>query len=195
MHDTAPSVITAWSNFYVITGSSAAALTGLMFVVITLVAGARTRAKSEGIATFSTPTVVHFCVALLIAATMSAPWRTLVPVSVFFTVTGLCGLAYTLHITHRARRNSDYRPQFEDWIWYSGLPIAAFVAIVIAAIRLPGDPAGALFVLAGSTIVLIFIGIHNAWDVVTYLAAEEFAKPEEPAVKPSPSASPDAGPP
>ena len=200
MQEAPPSALAAWANFYVIAGSSAAALTGLMFVVISLVAGARTRSKSEGIATFSTPTVVHFCVALLIAATLSAPWHSLVPVSVLFTLTGLYGIAYSLHITHRARRNSAYRPQLEDWIWYSALPIAAFVAIVVAAIRLPGAPAGALFVLAGGTIVLIFIGIHNAWDVVTYLAVEELAKPDEaaalkpvPSVKPAPSANPDPG--
>jgi hypothetical protein len=35
------SVLADWESFYVIVGSSAGALTGLMFVVITLVADAR----------------------------------------------------------------------------------------------------------------------------------------------------------
>mgnify|MGYP001252826337 CR=1 FL=1 len=48
MHDTASLVITAWSNFYVITGSSAAALTGLMFVVITLVAATAHAPRTKG---------------------------------------------------------------------------------------------------------------------------------------------------
>jgi len=26
----------------------------------------------------------------------------------------------------------------------------------------------ALFIIAGATLILLFIGIHNAWDAVTY---------------------------
>ncbi len=66
MHEGLP-LFTAWSNFYIITGSSAAALTGLMFVVISLATGSRfvrqAGDSNAGFATFSTPTVVHFCAA------------------------------------------------------------------------------------------------------------------------------------
>jgi hypothetical protein len=50
----------AWESFYVIVGSSAGALTGLQFVVITL--GAEKKALGDGGTTraFATPTVVHF---------------------------------------------------------------------------------------------------------------------------------------
>src|SRR5688572_14199064 len=55
-----------WEGFYVIVGTSAAALTGLMFVVIAVVADAGPRAATpRGIATFVTPTSVHFCMALV----------------------------------------------------------------------------------------------------------------------------------
>jgi hypothetical protein len=30
----------------------------------------------------------------------------------------------------------------------------------------------ALFLIAGASLVMLFIGIHNAWDAVTYLAVE-----------------------
>jgi hypothetical protein len=29
-----------------------------------------------------------------------------------------------------------------------------------------------LFLIGGMTILLLFIGIHNAWDAVTYIAVE-----------------------
>jgi hypothetical protein len=71
---TALSPFSAWESFYVIIGSSAAALTGLQFVVIVLGAEARsTRGSTVG--AFGTPTVVHFCAVLLIAAILSVPWR------------------------------------------------------------------------------------------------------------------------
>src|SRR5947209_10240595 len=74
-------LLTSWGNFYVIIGSAAAALTGLMFVVVTLIAGSRVERSSGTIGAFGTPTVVHFCAALLIAAILSAPWEALWHVS------------------------------------------------------------------------------------------------------------------
>jgi hypothetical protein len=67
MQEAAVSPLATWQNFYVITGSAAAALTGLVFVVITLIAGARVRGSSETLGTFSTPNVVHFGAAILSA--------------------------------------------------------------------------------------------------------------------------------
>jgi hypothetical protein len=172
MHDTASSAITAWSNFYVITGSSAAALTGLMFVVITLVAGDRSKRTNEGVATFSTPTVVHFCAALLVSATLSAPWRSLIHAAALLGITGLYGIVYVARVMLRQRRLTVYKPQVDDWVWYSILPLIAYVAILFAAILLPWAPTETLFALAGANVLLIFIGIHNAWDVVTFIAVE-----------------------
>jgi hypothetical protein len=63
--------VAAWDNFYVIVGSSAAALTGLQFVVIAL--GAEARAiRGQTIGAFGTPTIVHFCAVLLVSAILSA---------------------------------------------------------------------------------------------------------------------------
>src|SRR5258708_19629386 len=79
MEEAGVSFLTYWQNFYVLIGSAAATLTGLLFVVMTLIAGVRVRVSSPsgGIAAFSTPNVVHFGVALLIAAILSAPWQAL----------------------------------------------------------------------------------------------------------------------
>jgi hypothetical protein len=62
-------VLREWEGFYVIVGSSAAALTGLVFVVIALTAERR-KVAAQGVESFATPTVVHFCATLLI----SLPW-------------------------------------------------------------------------------------------------------------------------
>ena len=72
-----------WESFYVIIGTSAAALTGLTFVVIAVVADAGPRATTPlGIATFITPTIVHFCGALVISSILSAPWHEHLPVQI-----------------------------------------------------------------------------------------------------------------
>ena len=170
MQEAAVSPLTTWQNFYVIIGSSAGALTGLMFVVITLIAGARMRRSSGSVAAFGTPTVVHFCVALLVAAILSAPWQALWNAALLLGISGLGGMTYVVIVIRRARRQTDYQPVLEDWLFHTVLPLVSYTALVVAAILLPGYPALALYVIGAVTVLLLFIGIHNAWDTVTYVA-------------------------
>jgi hypothetical protein len=171
MAETASSFLAAWASFYVMTGSSAAALTGLMFVVISLITGKeRAEGAHDGIAAFSTPTVMHFAAALLVSAVLIAPWRSLVHAAVVAALIGLYGVVYILRVMHRTRRLTVYTADFEDWTWYTILPFVAYGAISAGAIVLAAVPVQALFILAGGVVLLLFIGIRNAWDVVTYIA-------------------------
>jgi hypothetical protein len=172
--DAAVSPLTAWESFYIIVGSSAAALTGLQFVVVTLIAGSRSPRSGAAIGAFGTPTVVHFCLALLIAAIVSAPWQTLGNAAIPLALTGLGGLGYVFIVLRRARRQTDYKPVLEDWLWHIIFPVLAYAALVIAAMVLPDNPLHALFITGAAALLLLFIGIHNAWDTVTYLVTTAF---------------------
>ncbi|MBV9719979.1 MAG: hypothetical protein JOZ77_11720 [Candidatus Eremiobacteraeota bacterium] len=173
MPENAAALLTPWSSFYVMTGSAAAGLTGLMFVVISLVTGWERGANRDGISTFSTPTVMHFGAALLVSAILVAPWHSLVIAGVCVALVGLLGVIYVVRVTYRARRLRTYTPDFEDWTWYNVLPFLAYGALLGGAIALAIAPAQALFAIACGAIVLIFIGIRNAWDIVTYLAVAD----------------------
>ncbi len=72
----------------------------------------------------------------------------------------------------RMRSRTDYKPELEDWLWYVILPLIAYTTLVVAAIVLPGRSVLALFGIGAATVALLFIGIHNAWDIVTYIAVE-----------------------
>jgi hypothetical protein len=165
--------LTEWESFYVIVGSSAAALTGLMFVVITLIADLEAQRSSGALAAFGTPTVVHFCVALIVSATLSAPWHSLTRVAAALAVCGVSGVTYTFIVARRARRQNTYQPVFEDWLWHTVLPLGAYAALLLAAIVLPGNAERSLFVVAAAVLSLVLIGIHNSWDTVTYLALSQ----------------------
>ena len=174
MQEAGVSFLTTWQNFYVITGSAAATLTGLMFVVISLIVGSRARVSpgNEGIAAFSTPTVVHFSAVLLVAAILSAPWQALWNAGLLLGLSGLGGVTYVVIVVRRTRRQTDYQPLLEDWLWYTVFPLISYTALVVSAIVLPGNPALALFGIGAVTVLLLFTGIHNAWDTVTYVAVE-----------------------
>ncbi len=171
MHESAVSMLSTWANFYVMIGGAAAALTGLMFVVITLVSGAeRTLPSHDGIGTFSTPTVLYFCTALVIAATFCAPWHELLVPGILTALAGFVGSCYVVRTMQRATRLQSYKPDLEDWTWFWCLPFVAFATLLAAGIELPHKSHPALFAIAAAVVLLIFIGIRNSWDVVTYLA-------------------------
>jgi hypothetical protein len=183
MVDTVPLLLSSWESFYVIVGSSGAALTGLSFVVIALVAEAQLRSSLAEIYTFGTPTVVHFCAAFLISVMMSAPWHGLLTLSVLFGLTGVAGVGYIALVVRRARLQKGYQPVWEDWLWHTVLPLLAYFGIAIAGALLTSHVVGALFTVGAMSVLLLFIGIHNAWDTVTYLAVAR--KPEAPPDAPS----------
>ena len=164
------STLRAWEAFYVIVGSSAGALTGLQFVVLTLISEAGViRGSRETLSAFGSPNVVHFCSALLVSAVFSAPWHGLAGPAVAAALLGAGGLIYSITVLRRALRQQDYRPVLEDWVWHAALPIVAYTALVFAGVRLTPTT---LYVVAGAALLLVFIGIHNAWDTVTYVMIE-----------------------
>lgn len=170
----AASVLGPWANFYVIAGSAAAALTGLMFVVISIIAGLERRGRSpEGLSTFATPTIVHYATVLLLAGIVTAPWHVLAHPAWLIVASGILGVAYVAGLALRAYRMTDYRADLEDWVWYMSLPFVAYAMLLTSGIGLLREPVPAMFLLAGAVLMFLCIGIHNAWDTVTYMTVRD----------------------
>jgi hypothetical protein len=161
--------LTHWDSFYVIVGSSAAALTGLQFVVIALVAESTLNTTDRQISAFATPVVVHFGSTLLISAILSAPWTSLAPVGLGMSVVGVAGILYGVAVIQRARGQQEYRPVASDWIWHTVLPNFAYAAVLLAAVALHKSEELGLFVIGGAALLLLFIGIRNSWDTIIYI--------------------------
>ena len=183
-----------WESFYVIVGSSAGALTGLQFVVVALSADSRAVRRTElSILAFGSPTIVHFCAVLLTAAILSTPWTSLPAGALTLAVCGAAGIGYTGIVIRRAVQPTGYTPVFEDWLWHAAFPAIAYVSAFVAALFLPDHPGGSLFVIGGASLLLLFSGIHNAWDAATYIAlAGSSAESEAPKATASPPPKPPA---
>jgi hypothetical protein len=174
--ETIPSALIAWESFYVIVGSSAAALTGLQFVVITLIADSRLRHSQREIDVFGTPIVMHFSVVFLIAAVLSAPWHAVSSPAVWIGLVGLAGLLHAA-MTHRRMRETRklpeaYQPTTDDEVWYRALPALAYLGLLAAGIALYQRHTHALYVIAGVVLFLLLVSIRNAWDTVTFVAEQ-----------------------
>jgi hypothetical protein len=145
-------------------------------VVIALIADtkrAMTKRHADAIDAFGTPTIMHFGAVLIVSLILSAPWPSLSLVAVALGISGCIGVGYVGIVIRRARRQTGYQLVMEDWTWHMVLPLIAYVAIAAAALTLGRHALMSLFGVAGAALLLLCIGIHNAWDSVTYIAVYE----------------------
>jgi hypothetical protein len=174
-----------WQAFYTLVGSSAGALTGLTFVVITISAERGDEAGSAstrltGTRLFITPTAVHFGAALWLSALLCIPGQTAVTLGVLLAATGVAGLIYCATLISRMLRFSSgaYKPFSSDWIWNVVLPVLAYMALAVTGYLLPHEVSVCLYAVSAAVLLLLFIGIHNAWDVVVWMTTERHAHRE-----------------
>jgi hypothetical protein len=161
--------LSGWGTFYAIVGSSAGALIGLQFVVMTLVANMPiTRSDAQAGTAFTTPTVVHFGVVLFLSAVGTAPWNQIDVVAVLWGLAGLIGVMYVVLVSRRLRLQTTYQAVFEDRLFHVLLPFTAYAMLAASACAASFLPRPALFLVGAAALLLLFIGIHNAWDIITY---------------------------
>jgi hypothetical protein len=172
------SPLEGWDNFYVILGSAAAALLGLTFVVIALIS--ERRANPAGLAGYITPTVVHFATVLGLSCFVSVPHQNVIGLSLGLgsTATGL--LIYTAAIAANVRRFANsYTPVLEDWIWHVILPAVVYCGLLAMAFFLWREPRESMYGVASALLLLLFIGIHNSWDVAVSVTAQNRKEAEK----------------
>ena|SRR5215469_9472623 len=161
-------ILADWDSFYVIVGSAAGALIGLQFVVMTLVAVRPPERVAEAGPIFATPTIIHFSSVLLLSALLRVPWPGLTPLAVLWGLLGLGGVVYMVIITRAMNRQAAYEPVFEDWLFHALLPLVAYLILAVAALDAADHERDALFGVGGASLLLLFVGIHNAWDATAY---------------------------
>jgi len=140
----------------------------LQFVVMTLIAERPPLRAADAGAAFETPTIVHFGAALFVLALLRVPWQAITPAAALWGFIGLSGLAYVAVVTRRMRVQTTYKPEFEDWLFHALLPLAAYAILAFSAFAASAHAREALFGVAAAALLLLFVGIHNAWDAVAY---------------------------
>jgi hypothetical protein len=161
-----------WDTFFFLIGSSAGALIGLMFVVITLTAGYEPRRVSRGAPVYVTPIVFHFAVVFIVSVISVVPGMSPPVVAVILGLCAVAGLAYSAVTTIRLCKSGweDPIPDWSDKTFYGFLPTIIYAALAGAAVAVPLLMSKAVFVIGAIMLVLLLLGIRNAWDLATTLA-------------------------
>lgn len=169
--------LSAWHDVYILAGTAAATLMGLTFVVVTLSPRDVAESLTTGVKAFTTPIMAFFATAVLISILMLVPWSSSRPLGAALAFLGLAGLGYLMTTGAYARwRESDLG--FDDFIWYIMLPFLAYTVMLPIAAGMWSAKWWALYGMGAVVVLLLIIGIRNAWDVVLFMASQTQEKRE-----------------
>lgn len=164
----------AWRDFYVFTGTAAATLMGLMFVVMSL--AQRTLASAQGsgaISAFFTPIVVFFTTEMVVSMLLLIPAITPAWLAIALAIVGALGFAYMAARGAHARWKGRWDLDADDWIWYFAIPAASYLVVIAGAIFVWQSSPYGLYGVAVVMGALLLIGVRNAWDLVVYTLLKE----------------------
>lgn len=157
-------MLESWSNFFTLTGSSAATLIGLLFIVVTLNTHLSTSRTMDIARASMTPALWSFTGVLVQSLVMQVPWQSTWPSGAVFVVLGIVGLLYRLDRV-RVRRTLHLKAIRGpiDWIFHNAVPVCASVILLSGGAGLISDAAFAPFAVAGASTLLLTSGIYRSW--------------------------------
>ena len=169
-----------WENFYIIVGSSAGALIGLMFVVVTLTAG-RDRAEIErGKHIYTSPIVWHLGVVLTLSAAATVPTISAAVFAFGAGAIALIGIAVgARNAVAIARRPGDPDSPGFDLFWYGIAPALVYAGLAGGALGVLRGWHWGTAAVAADLMALLLVSIHAEWDLVTYLAPDAGRSPAD----------------
>ena len=165
-------MFSGWQTFYQLTGSAAAELIGLLFIVATLSARRPPPGSEAGVKMFTTPTVFHLALVLVVSALALAPGAEIDSASLVMTAAALVGAGYAIAIAIRIARLPTHTHWSDPW-FYGGAPVAAYLALACAAVAAWTRVPHAAYAVGLALLMLLLAAIRNAWDLVTWLAPRQ----------------------
>ena len=158
-----------WETFFLLLGTSAAALVGMMFVVTTLTAEIATERVDRGIIVYQNPIVFHLGAIVVASALAVVPDRLLVVVTVLLLALGLVGIGYSLRTLLRMLEPYEfYESTLADRALYGVVPCLLYALMAGGAIAILLESEVAAEAIAAATLGLLLVSIRNAWDVATF---------------------------
>ena len=160
-----------WHDFYVLAGSAAATLIGLMFVVLSVGVNIKTKDRgTEDVETYAAPTVVYFVDVLVMSAVSLAPLESPKVMAGSLVLLISCNvLPGTRRLARIVRHHRENPIAARHWLWQLVLPVAVQVLVLVAAGELALGEPGALYAVAIALMGFMLVGVRNAWVLVVWL--------------------------
>jgi len=158
-----------WDNFFVMAGTAAATLIGLLFVAVTVGAGFSKSSIVHGTRGFLTPTLIRFVGVLFLSLAVLAPWPSAWPIGIILGLDGLAGLACQIKVIVARHKVGLVLLDWHGWLPYVGVPAPGSGSLIVGAVGLLAERSFAPYAIAGATALLLFSGIYGAWDLTLWM--------------------------
>jgi hypothetical protein len=160
-----------WQNFYLLTGTAAATLIGLMFVAITFGSTFVTVKNVDTARAFLDPTLTHFVQVLLTACLLVIPIMSPLVLGGVLVGMGLFRMTALVRIYRHMKSAQKEANDIElsDWLTGIIIPFLAHAALLASGgAFLMGRTL--LGLVAAVTIVVLLNGLYGAWELMVWMA-------------------------
>jgi hypothetical protein len=160
-----------WEDFYLLIGSAAAALIGLLFVVSTLQNRVGRAQALRGATLYMTPVVFHFAMIVVLSGAAMAPHLDRHWAGILTSLWAMVGFVHGVVILVLFRMIK--LPGHQHWsdVWFYAVgPTVIYAVMGTASWAIWQAAPCATAVVAGVLVALLLLCIRNAWDLVTWLS-------------------------
>jgi hypothetical protein len=161
-------VLARWQNFFLLTGTAAATLMGLVFVAGALATSASQRGTARSRQTFVTPILKHFGYVLAIAVVSLVPIHSARSYGLSLLAIGFVLFLQTLNVL-RGIREHGAAIAAVHWIWHFVMPLLASLGLVAMGTALCIGLKWAEAGIALNTALLLAIATRNSWALATWI--------------------------
>jgi hypothetical protein len=166
-----------WHDFFILTGTAAATLLGLIFLAAAIAASIPNEKLGDDKtrALWILPVVWAFVRVLVVSAIGLIPGQTATAFGTVLLVLGVLDLARMVRVTvgihrvHRTREPLDAN----DWGWYVIYPAVATLLVAGTGLALAREWTFPVAALAAGLLGHLVVGVRNAWDIADWLATRQ----------------------
>jgi hypothetical protein len=168
-------VFRGWDNYFLMVGSAAAGLIGLLFLAVTLTSGLDRSKASRGASLYMTPTAAQFVIVFIFSALAMAPRIPIALTSLLLGLAALVALANAVWSCIELRKGipGGEPAHWSDFWSYGVVPAILYVGFAVGAAALARRASWAVLVVALISLAQLLMGVRNAWDLVTWLAPRQ----------------------
>jgi hypothetical protein len=160
-----------WGEFYLLAGSAAAVLIGLIFVVVTLMQDRTRSSVLSGSKLYMGPVVLHVSFVLVLSAAALVPGISSDEFAAMAGVISLWGMVRGAMVIGGIRAlTGEDQPHWTDVWFYGVIPALLYGLLAAVVIAVWTECPWATRLLAAAITGLLLITVRNEWDLVTWLA-------------------------
>ena len=165
-------VAASWQNFYLLCGTAAATLIGLMFVAVTF--GANLASVNNGAAAraFVDPPFGHFVQVLGTACLLVSPAMTARVLGVVLVIIAVARCAYLAKVFRHMRAAQEHFHDVELSDWLSGVvtPLTLHFGLAAVGVAFRFGWSASFAALGVVTVGVLLLGVYGAWELILWMA-------------------------